>query len=172
MKFVTYIFILMGVFSVTTNAQTSVSVGELAPSFKLIKNDGSTFDLKDYINEKPVYLIFWNTWCAHCLKKIPKLISLQNKLASKIAILAINTSWSEDEKGIEDFIKNYKVNYSVAYDHNALVTKKYKVLGTPTEFIIDINGRIIFRDSVPEDISDFIPKWSTIISNSSTHNTE
>ncbi len=42
---------------------TAASVGELAPEFEIETQDGATFRLADFRGRKPVYVVFWNTWC-------------------------------------------------------------------------------------------------------------
>jgi peroxiredoxin len=60
------------------------------------------------------------------------------------------------------FQEEREINYPLAYDHRKTVTDRYDVWGTPTEFIIDINGKIIHRDGVPNNISEHLSNWNMI----------
>ncbi|GAA5214921.1 peroxiredoxin family protein [Corallincola platygyrae] len=134
--------------------------GEFAADFSLQRLDGSTFQLSDYRGKKAVYLVFWNTWCGHCIKKVPALKARYGALKDQIEFLAINTSWSDSPALINDFIAEYQTNYPMALDDGARITKQYKVWGSPTEFIIDINGVIQLRDGIPEDWQPHIAQWN------------
>lgn len=143
-------------------ATRPVQAGEFAPDFELITMTGDAFRLSDYRGKKPVYLIFWNTWCGHCIHKVPKVIERQAKLNSAIEVIAINTSWSDSLDEIAKFQAEHETNYAIAYDNEAKVTDSYGVWGAPTEFIIDINGVIRYRDGLPQDFIPHLANWNQL----------
>ncbi len=55
----------------------AASVGEFAPEFEIATQDGAVFRLSDFRGRKPVYVVFWNSWCSYCIKKTPRYIKLQ-----------------------------------------------------------------------------------------------
>ena len=134
-------------------------VGEVAPNFEISTQDGGTFRLSDYRGQKPVYAVFWNTWCPYCIKKTPRYQKLQEQFGDKIEIIAINTTWSDSPEEMRSFEEDYQIKYSTAFDAGESVTDQYRVLKVPTEFIVDINGIIRFRDSVPEYVATHLPDW-------------
>ena len=136
--------------------------GQYAPDFEIKQLDGSTFKLSDYQGKQSVYLVFWNTWCTYCMKKIPKLKKTQEDLSKQIKIIAVNTSNKDSVEESLDFQKRFDITYPLAFDQGKKVTDLYNVWGTPTEFIIDINGVIQHRDKVPEKLEDYLTKWNTI----------
>ncbi|MBE8168196.1 MAG: TlpA family protein disulfide reductase [Shewanella sp.] len=136
-----------------------LSIGDVAPHFVMQRLDGSPFTLADYKGKKPVYLIFWNTWCGYCIKKIPKINAIARQYRQDIEILAINTSWSDNLVAIGEFQAEYQTDYPMAFDNDAVVTKNYDVWGAPTEFIIDINGIIVHRDNIPTEFDAHIAHW-------------
>lgn len=140
---------------------SSPEAGRYAPDFEIIQMDGSTFKLSDYRGKQSVYVVFWNTWCGYCMKKIPKLKQTQANLADKIKIIAINTSLKDSVEKSLAFQQQYDINYSLAFDHGKIITDRYGVWGTPTEFIIDINGIIQYRDGVPDDLQPLLSQWNT-----------
>lgn len=127
-KFSLFAILLMAsamIFAKTPSAQA----GQQAPDFDIIQMDGSTFKLKDYRGKQAVYLVFWNTWCGYCMKKVPKLKQTQAKLTDKIKIIAINTSLKDSVKKSLDFQQQYDINYSLAFDHDKIITDRYGVWG-------------------------------------------
>lgn len=135
--------------------------GRLAPDFSLKDHTGRLFKLSDFRGEKPVYLVFWNTWCGPCRKKVPALIEAQNMQADNIEILAINTTWDDSHEQIQEFQQSFNSNYAIAWDDDAQVTDLYGVWGTPTEFIIDTDGIIRHRDDIPELKAAQLSDWNT-----------
>lgn len=136
--------------------------GELAPDFEITLMDGTNFKLSDYKGKKSVYLVFWNTWCHYCLKKVPKLKHTQDNFSEDIEIIAVNTTRKDSVDEMKEFQQRFNINYPLAFDTGEKVTDLYNVWGTPTEFIIDINGVIRYRDNVPDSLENYLGKWNTI----------
>ena len=139
-----------------------VEEGTLAPDFSIKRLDGSEFKLSNFRGEKAVHMVFWTTWCTYCMKKIPFLKYNQRVLGKQIEIIAIDTSVKDTLAKAYQFQKEREINYPLAFDFGKRVTDLYGVWGTPTEFIIDINGVIIHRDDVPTDISEHLSNWNMI----------
>lgn len=138
-------------------------VGQMAPDFEITQMDGTQFRLSDYKGKKSVYLVFWNTWCTFCMKKIPKLKAAQLNLSDDIQIIAVNTTNKDSVEESKEFQKRFKITYPLAFDHGKTVTDLYNVWGTPTEFIIDINGVIQHRDGVPDKLEDYLGDWNSVL---------
>jgi len=154
-------FLLIGLMSNHSLAE-EVQEGKLAPDFSIARMDGTQFNLSDFIGKKSVYLVFWTTWCTYCMKKIPKLQHAAHILDEQIEIIAINTSVKDTFAKAQQFQKDRNIKYPLAFDFGKKVTDRYGVWGTPTEFIIDINGVIIHRDGVPEQLSEHLSNWNMI----------
>ncbi|NQY27700.1 MAG: TlpA family protein disulfide reductase [Piscirickettsiaceae bacterium] len=135
--------------------------GQQAADFEIRQTDGSIFKLSDYHGKQAVYLVFWNTWCGYCIKEIPKLKNVQADFSDDIKIIAINTSRKDSVEKMMEFKQKRNINYALAFDHDEKITDLYSVWGTPTEFIIDINGVIQYRDRVPMDIRSLVGQWNT-----------
>ena len=138
---------------------TAATVGEVAPDFEVTTQNGDVIRLSDYRGHKPVYVVFWNTWCPFCVKKTPRYMKLQEQFGDKIEIVAINTSWSDSPEEMRSFEEHHHINYSMAFDAGELITDRYWVYNVPTEFIVDINGIIRYRDGVPEYLAAHLPDW-------------
>jgi peroxiredoxin len=136
------------------------SEGQMAPDFSITQLDGTQFKLSDYRGKQSVYVVFWNTWCHYCMKKIPKLKAVQKSLSNDIKIIAVNTSRDDSVQESLDFQKRFDINYALSFDTGEKVTDLYNVHGVPTEFIIDINGMIKHRDGVPDRLEDYVDLWN------------
>ena len=150
----------MTVMLIVTAAATAADVGDVAPDFEITTQDGVVLRLSEFRGQKPVYLVFWNTWCSFCMKKVPRYIKLQEQFADKIEIIAINTTWSDSPAQMRVFEDRFHINYLTAFDLGKLITDRFEIINVPTEFIIDVNGIIRYRNRVPEYPIAHLPDWS------------
>ena len=67
--------------------------------------------------------------------------------------------WSDSPEEMRSFEEHHHINYSMAFDVGELITDRYRVYNVPTEFIVDINGIIRYRDGVPEYLAAHLPDW-------------
>ena len=157
-----FLILITSLFLTTHSNAEYPEIGAMAPDFEITQLDGTQFKLSDYKGKKSVYLVFWNTWCHYCMKKIPKLKAAQENLFNDIKIIAVNTSNKDSVDESLDFQKRFSISYPLAFDHGKKVTDLYNVWGTPTEFIIDINGIVQYRDSVPDKLEDYLAQWNKL----------
>ena len=115
----------------------------LAPDFELKDIDDNIHRLSDY-RGKVVLVNFWATWCPPCRFELPSMEQLWQAIQKEgVIMLAINVG--EDADTIFTFTSDYSVTFPLLLDRDSSVTKKYPVLGIPTSFILDPQGRIIYR---------------------------
>jgi len=115
----------------------------LAPSFELKDIEGKVHRLSDY-RGKVVIVNFWATWCPPCRFELPSMERLWQVVKNKdVIILAVDLG--EDEDTIFTFTSDYPVSFPLLMDRDSSVTNRYSVLGIPTSFVIDPQGRMIYR---------------------------
>lgn len=149
--------LLLATLLIFSNSSTAIEIGKLAPSFELHTIDGEFLRLADYRGKKAVCLVFWNTWCSYCIKNAPRYTKLKNKFGDRLEIIAINTTWNDSKEDIKQYQLRFGVNYPIAMDDGETLTERYGVSGVPTEFIIDINDVIRYRDGIPKYLAAHIP---------------
>lgn len=91
-----------------------------------------------------VLLNFWATWCAPCIREMPTLDRLQAALGTEgLAVLAV----SEDRGGLKTvrpFLAELGIeNLDLYLDRAGQLLRDTKVVGLPTTFIIDRQGRLV-----------------------------
>jgi peroxiredoxin len=127
-----------------TEAMPPSAVGEgvdeaRAPDFELVAVDGRTIRLSDSAG-KVRLLDFWATWCAPCREEIPMLNDLHDAYASAgLEIFAIS---DEGDDVIREFVKDYEIRYTNLLG-TVEVSEEYGVLGLPTAYLVDSEGRIV-----------------------------
>ena len=126
-----------------SNALLPVKGQPLAPDFELTDIDDNVHRLSDY-RGKVVFVNFWATWCPPCRFELPSMEKLWQAVQKEgVVMLAINIG--EDADTIFTFTADYPVTFPLLLDRDSSVLLKYPVLGVPTSFIIDPQGRIIYR---------------------------
>jgi len=114
-----------------------------APDFSIKDIDGSVHTLSAY-RGKVVIVNFWATWCPPCREEMPSMERAWEKLRHEdIVMLAINVG--EDEDTIFQFTADYPVEFPLLLDRESAVIGSWPVRGLPTTFVIDPQGKIVYR---------------------------
>lgn len=154
-RYMVMVLLLVGVLSSALADSTvlhPVKGQPQAPDFELKDIDGKMHRLSDY-RGKVVIVNFWATWCPPCRFELPSMEKLwENTQDEGVIMLAVDLG--EDEDTIFSFTSDYPVSFPLLMDRDSSVTKKYSVLGIPTSFVIDPQGRIIYRAVGPREWND------------------
>ena len=128
--------------------------------FTLKTIDGKEVSLKDYRGEKIVHLVFWATWCPHCLMEMPKVGKLYQALQNKpYEVLAVDVGINESIKRIRKIQKQYEIPSKILLDEKGDVTKLFKIIGVPCHIILGKDGTILDRvNELPKDPVAYMQK--------------
>ena len=114
-----------------------------APDFTLKDMDGNEVS-RESLAGKPVIINFWATWCPPCRAEIPAMNRAWHKIKDKgVAMIAIDVG--EDEDTIFAFQADYPMDFTVLLDEDGKEVKKWPVRGVPTTFVLDPQGRMVYR---------------------------
>lgn len=116
--------------------------GEALPPFTLTDMQGKSHSLTDY-RGKVVMVNFWATYCGPCIKEMPSMQRLKDKLKDKpFAILAVDMA--EDKSAVEAFLKkhNIRIDFPILLNPEGDVIEQWMITAVPTTFIIDTHGKI------------------------------
>lgn len=125
-----------------TNTEKGVSA---ATSLTMNSLDGHNFDINKPTS-KATLLSFWSTSCSICARDIPVLSALHDQFdRADLEILAISMQYDELED-IRTMIDSRAIEYQIAYDENGKIADAFPgVRFTPTSFLLDDSGKIIWR---------------------------
>jgi len=115
--------------------------GGATPPLALRDLAGKEHKLADY-RGKVVVLNFWATWCDPCREEMPSMQRLQDKLAGKLVILAVD--YGEGAPRVSDFLKKVPVRFTVLLDRDTSAATAWKVKVLPTTMVIDPEQKVRF----------------------------
>ena len=98
-------------------------------------------------------VVFWETWCPHCQREVPKLQKIYNDNKDKglqvVGVTKVNRS-STDEK-VTDFIAAQEVSYPMAKENGEL-SRYFAVAGIPAAAVVK-DGKVVWRGH-PAQLTD------------------
>ena len=101
----------------------------------------------DKYKGKKVYIKVWASWCPICLSGLNEINSLSADKNKNFTVITIVSPGLKGEKSTDKFIQWYKgLNYkniTVLLDEKGTVIKRAKILGYPSNIILDSNLNII-----------------------------
>lgn len=123
------------------------------PAFKVLTASGQTVTDASLAGRVTV-LNLWATWCSPCLRELPSLDRLQEKLGGKARVLAV----SQDKEGAavaSAYLQRLGIRHmEVAYDREAALTGAFRARVLPLTVILNREGKEIARYAGDLDWTD------------------
>ena len=96
-------------------------------------------------NNKPLLMTFWATTCSSCIKEMPHLKDLHNRLSDKIDIAGI-AMYYDNVDHVKEMVKRRQLNYQIISDRSGKIAEAFGGIRlTPTSFLISPQGQIIYQ---------------------------
>jgi thiol-disulfide isomerase/thioredoxin len=99
----------------------------------------------DLSSGKATLLVFWETWCPHCQREVPKVQALYDELSGKglqvVALTKITKSATEEK--VQSFLTEKKVSYPAAKE-DGTVSRYFNVSGIPAAAVLK-DGKVVWR---------------------------
>jgi cytochrome c biogenesis protein CcmG/thiol:disulfide interchange protein DsbE len=118
-------------------------IGQQAPEFTLKNLNGDKIKLMDLSHKGTVLVNFWASWCAPCKEEVPTLNQIQQKYKDR-GLTVVGVSVEDPAPAVVSFMKRHNVQYSVLLDSDGRVSRRYGLIGFPTNILIDRQGKIVF----------------------------
>ena len=114
------------------------------PAFSLLADSGPAVTDASLAGRVTV-LNIWATWCSPCLRELPSLDLLQQRLAGKVRVLAV----SQDREGAAvaaPYLRRLGIRHLEAlYDREATLTGAFRARVLPLTIILNKEGKELAR---------------------------
>jgi peroxiredoxin len=122
----------------------ALTKGEQPPAFQLQKLDGEMANFPQDYQGKVVVIRFWADWCPFCESEMQSIEPVYQAYQAKgLVILALNVR--QDRDTAAEFIEKLDISYPALLDREGEVARAYGVIGLPTTFVVDREGRLHTR---------------------------
>lgn len=136
-------------------AVASLTLTRPAPEVKFSALSGETFSTSE-LRGKVVLVNFWATYCAECLKEMPKLVEAHRKFAPRGYETIAVAIWRDDPGRVAQFAAQHALPFKVALDTAGDLGRGFgNVRVTPMSFLIDKDGKILRRFVGEPDWTEF-----------------
>ena len=110
-------------------------------------------------SDKTILLVFWEVWCPHCKREVPKIEEIYNNYKGKglqvVGLTKINRSATEDS--VQAFITEKKLSYPMAKEDGGLSTH-FGVSGVPAAAVVK-GGKVVWRGHPVRLTTEMIEAW-------------
>ena len=117
--------------------------------FSLVRYDTGEKVSLESLKGKVVLVNFWFPTCGPCMNEFPYIQQAYDKYKAKgFEIVAVNIVAAEDGQALQT-MKDKKVNFiGLKMPDPEFAAREYRVAGAPTNFLLDKQGRVIFKPAI------------------------
>ncbi|MFC3927958.1 TlpA family protein disulfide reductase [Streptococcus caprae] len=125
-------------------------IGQQLPEFTVTDSKGQEVSSQEFY-DKPMIIVDWASWCAHCQKHLPVIQKVYEEYGDKINFVMINLTDEADEpqSQAESYIKEQKFTFPYFFDQSQTAADSLMVEYIPTTYFVDKN-HIVKQVSVSE----------------------
>ena len=133
-------------------------IGKAAPNTLNVEKWYTSESKIDFSASTPTLLVFWEIWCPHCRREVPKLQATWDKYKGKLQMVGLTKlSRSSTEEKVLEFIKDNNVSYPTAKEDGEL-SKHFNVSGIPAAAVVK-DGKVIWRGHPGRLTDSMIEGW-------------
>lgn len=141
------------------NSGKLTRVDSMFPNFQVIDSS----DVSQYISvsmfKKYTLVDFWFSHCGPCIDQFEELNSIYSKFHSEgFEILGVSVDKKNDKADWKAAIKSNRLLWPQYWDINANEMTKLSLNFCPTNFLLDLSGKIIAKDLEPSQVRMFLEK--------------
>lgn len=112
-----------------------------APSFELELLDGSTLDLAEQWADRPVVLVFFESFCELCAQQQAEITELSQEYRDAILFVGVGSESSADDAAA--YLREHDISYPVGLDPDSEIFRRYGVDEPPLVALVARGGQLI-----------------------------
>jgi len=144
--------------SAICSAATPMKLGMKAPSFELPDDSDSLLSLTDFKGNY-LFIDFWASWCAPCIKQFPELKTIYHKFADRgINFLSISID-KKSHRWRKAIIEQELTEWSQLIDREQKVSDAYNVYEIPRNFLLGPDLNIIAMDLNTDELEEKLDEF-------------
>ncbi|MEE9383648.1 MAG: redoxin domain-containing protein [Nannocystaceae bacterium] len=118
-------------------------VGQQAPSLAVAAGAGAGADNWSELAGKVVIVDFWASWCAPCKEELPELEQIYGELKQE-GLEIVGVSVDEEREDMERFLEIMPLSFTIIYDADHHIAKRWNPPKMPTSYVVDSGGKIAY----------------------------
>lgn len=123
-----------------------VDKGNTIPNLKIRMLDGSSTTIHELVEDGPLMIDFWATWCVPCKKVMKFLDQYHQEFEDEgFKVLMINTDTPRSIGKVKSYVRSQDYKFIVGMDPNKMISKKLNGMVMPTLILVDKGGEIKWR---------------------------
>ena len=123
-----------------------VDKGNRIPNLKIRMLDGSSATIHELVEDGPLMIDFWATWCVPCKKVMKFLDQYHQEFEDEgFKVLMINTDTPRSIGKVKSYVRSQDYKFIVGMDPNKMISKKLNGMVMPTLILVDKGGEIKWR---------------------------
>jgi thiol-disulfide isomerase/thioredoxin len=113
----------------------------------------------DLASDKTTLVVFWEVWCPHCKREVPKLQKIYADLKGEgLQVVGLTKlTRSSTEEGVKAFVSEQSVGYPIAKE-NGSASAWFGVSGIPAAAVVK-DGKVIWRGHPARLSEDMLKGW-------------
>lgn len=121
-----------------------IAVGDQAPVYEMPTLAGDSVHVGK--PSQPVTVMnVWATWCVSCREEMHDLQALHDEYRARgVTVLGVSVDEADGAR-VRKFVEKEKLTFAMVHDQEGRVQQLYQVSGIPNTFIIDKDGRILWK---------------------------
>ena len=112
-----------------------------APAFELTLADGDVVDMTEQWAQRPVVLVFFESWCTLCADQQAEINDVAGDYRD--VILFVGIAGTSDPADIDEYIADHDVSYPIGIDASQRTWLQYAASEPPLVALISKGGRLL-----------------------------
>lgn len=141
-NFLRFLGISVVIFFSVSCKEESAQIGQPAPEIAAFDLQGNKASLSDW-QGKTVLINFWSETCGACIAELRTLQQWAEKYPNQVQLVAMNIDGEKTDT--QAIVTKRQLTLPIFKDQMKITAERYQLVGTPTSFVIDPSGKVIYK---------------------------